>query len=146
MRIHHVGAVVRSLEEAVPLYTAALGLVQQTPIIDDPVQQARLVMMADPGGGPGYELIEPLGESSPLASQARRGANPAHTAFEVADLDAELTRLRSLGALIVQAPAPALLFGGARVAFVFLRSRDLIELVEAVRTGPGGWRPSHPHA
>jgi methylmalonyl-CoA/ethylmalonyl-CoA epimerase len=140
MRIHHVGAVVRSIEEALPYYVAALGLKPETPIVDDPTQKARVVMLADPGGGPGYELVEPLGADSPLAPQARRGSNPAHTAFEVVDLDAELVRFASLGAMIVQAPAPALLFGGARVAFVFLRTRDLIELVEVEATGPGGWR------
>jgi methylmalonyl-CoA/ethylmalonyl-CoA epimerase len=146
VRIHHVGAVVRSVAEALPHYTTVLGLQQQTPIVDDPVQKARLVMLADPGGGPGYELIEPLGDDSPLASQAKRGSNPAHTAFEVTDLDAEIVRLRSLGVLLVQAPAPALLFGGARVAFVFLRTRDLVELVEAPQTGRDGWRPSPSHA
>ncbi len=146
MRIHHVGAVVRSIDEALPHYVQTLRLEQQTPIIEDPVQKARLVMLADPRGGPGYELIEPLGADSPLAPQARRGSNPAHTAFEVEDLELELERLRSLGALTVQAPVPALLFGGARVAFVFLRTRDLIELVEADQTGVGGWRPDRTHA
>ena len=140
MRIHHVGAVVRSVAAAIPHYVGVLGLIPETEVIEDPVQKARLVMLADPRGGPGYELIEPLGPDSPLASQARRGSNPAHTAFEVDAIDSELERIRGLGALIVQAPAPALLFGGARVAFVFLRTRDLIELVETSPNGAGGWR------
>lgn len=141
MKIHHVGAVVPSIQNALPLYVGALGYVQATEVVHDPEQDAHLVMLEPPEGGPGYELIEPASDDSPLAKQAKRGGNPAHTCFEVADLEAELERLRGLRAMVVKAPAPAVLFGGARVAFVFLPTRDLIELVEVESTGPGGWRP-----
>lgn len=143
MRIHHIGAVVPRIEHAMQTYVDVLGLKQETPIVEDPIQRARLVMLADPAGGPGYELIEPLTEDSPVAMQAKRGVNPAHTCFEVDDIEAEIDRLQTLGARVVQSPAAACLFGGARVAFVFLRSRDLIELVEVGATGPEGWRPRH---
>lgn len=130
MRLHHVGVVVRSLEQALPHYERALRMTRTTGIVHDPAQDANLIMLAGPDGGPGLELIEPASESSPVARQAKKAGGPAHTCYEVDDLEGEIARLRGEGALLVQAPTPAVLFGGRRVSFLFLRTRHLIELVE----------------
>ncbi len=131
MRLHHVGVVVPSITDALAHYRTALNLEPTGSPVYDPHQDARVVMLADAADGPGLELIEPGSPTSPVARQAERGGGLAHTCYEAADLEAELARLRAAGAMPVRAPAPAVLFGGRRVAFVFLRTRHLIELLEA---------------
>ncbi len=134
MRIHHVGIVVPSIENAINEYTDGLGLVQQTEVVYDPHQDCHLVLLGD--GFASAELIEPASPDSPAARQADNGGGYAHVCYETSDLGAEIERLRKRGALLVTEPTPAVLFGGRRVAFIYLSSRQLIELVEAV--GGGG--------
>lgn len=131
MKLHHVGVVVPSIERALEHYRAVLRLEPATPVVYDPAQNANLLMLAAPGGGPGLELIEPAAATSPVARQAAgRGGSLAHLAYEVGDIEAEIARQREAGALTVREPVPAVLFGGRRVAFLYLRTRHLIELVE----------------
>ena len=130
MRLHHVGVVVPSIEKALEQYRAVLQMEPIAPAVYDPAQDANLIMLEVPGGGPGLELIEPASEASPIARQARRGGL-AHICYEVADIEAEVSRQRRAGALTVREPVPAVLFGGRRVAFLYLRTQHLIELVEA---------------
>lgn len=131
MRLHHSGVVVRNMDQACAHYEAVMGLVVTEGPVYDPAQDATLLMMRPPGGGPGVELIAPASKDSKVAGQAARGGGLVHTCYEVDDLDAELLRLRDAGAMPVMEATPALLFGGKRVAFLMLRTRHLIELVEA---------------
>lgn len=130
MKVHHVGIVVPSIEAVLDEYTAGLGFTQATQVVFDPEQDCRLVLLTGAGDVAGIELIEPASDDSPVARLAKRGGGYAHICYQVGDLDAEVARLRERGAVLVQKPTPAVLFDGRRVAFMFLRSRQLIELVE----------------
>ncbi len=134
MKIHHVGVVVPSIKDYLHYYTEILGFTQVSPIVHDPVQDVRLTMLADGGGttgnGAGIELIEPASPASPVAARAAEGGGLAHICYQVDDLDKEINRLRSLGAILVRKAAPAVLFCGKRVAFLFMKGNNLIELVE----------------
>jgi methylmalonyl-CoA/ethylmalonyl-CoA epimerase len=139
MRLHHVGVIVPSIDEALEHYRAVLRMepaAGAAAAVYDPVQDANLIMLEPPGGGgPGIELIEPASAASPVAKQAGRGGGLAHLCYEVNDIEAEVARQREAGALTVREPVPAVLFGGRRVAFLYLRTRHLIELVEADTDG-----------
>jgi FkbH-like protein len=130
MKLHHVGIGVPSISMAIDYYRAVLQMEPTGSIVFDRLQDAKLVMLQGPGGGPGIELIEPGSADSPVAGQARRGGI-AHTCFEVENVDTEINRLREAGALVVREPMPAALFGGRRVAFLYLKGGHLVELVEA---------------
>jgi hypothetical protein len=55
-----------------------------------------------------------------------------HLAFEVDDLDETLSTARSqLGALVLRPPTPAPAFGGRRIAFVMMRNRAVVELIDS---------------
>jgi methylmalonyl-CoA/ethylmalonyl-CoA epimerase len=131
VKIHHVGVIVPSIDLAMPYYVEMLELRRATETVFDPEQDANLVLLEAGGGAPGVELIEPVSEASPVRKQANAGGGYAHICFEVADIVAEVTRMRRSGALTVQSPTPAILFGGRRVAFLFLPTSQLVELVEA---------------
>jgi methylmalonyl-CoA/ethylmalonyl-CoA epimerase len=131
VKIHHVGVIVPSIDLAMPHYVKMLEMKHASETVFDPEQDANLVLLQASGGGPGIELIEPASETSPVRKQANAGGGYAHICFEVADIVAEVARMRRSGALTVQSPTPAILFGGRRVAFLFLPTGQLIELVEA---------------
>src|SRR4051794_3904940 len=68
------------------------------------------------------ELLEPLGEGSPMRAFLNR--NPAggliHLALKVVDLDAAITRVTAAGGRLVVAPVPDVAFQERRIAFVYL--------------------------
>jgi hypothetical protein len=46
-------------------------------------------------------------------------------------MELEIDRLAQLGSRIISGPKSAVAFSGRRVAFVFTRDREVVELVEA---------------
>jgi methylmalonyl-CoA/ethylmalonyl-CoA epimerase len=105
--------------------------------ITDPVSDPRqrvTVCFAEMRGGTTIELVEPLGENSPvdaIIGSSRGGVY--HLCFEADDLDAELARFRAKRCVPLGKPVPAVAFGGRRIVFLLTPERDLIEIVEAPR-------------
>jgi methylmalonyl-CoA epimerase len=102
-KIHHVGVVVRSADEALKFYRDALGL----PVTDDRViedQGVRGVLLRI--GGSEIELLEPTREDTGVARfLATRGEGMHHICFESDDVDKELEGARRKGIeLIDQKP------------------------------------------
>ena len=97
------------------------------------------------GAAPKLELLEPTRPGSPVASFLdKRGPGLHHLAFEVADVEAEMARVRDAGfRLLSDAPRPGA--DGKRI--VFLHPKDtggvLVELVESVRPPPVWERVPH---
>lgn len=130
--MHHVGIVVASIDEAASSYEELLGVrVTSGPFVD-PLQEVRVVFLTrEQPDATAIELIEPTGETSPVAACLKRGGGMHHVCYVTRDLDNELVRLRSLGALLVRSPVPAVAFQGRRIAWVYTRQRLLVELLEA---------------
>ena len=135
-RIHHVAVVVRSLDDALPLYRDLLGLPLET-IMNIPQDRVRIAFLGI--GESKVELVEPTDDTTGVARfLANKGEGFHHVCFEVANLAQELTRLGIDGVeLIDSAPRK-----GAEGPVAFLHPRSchgvLVELIEA----PGGpaWR------
>jgi methylmalonyl-CoA epimerase len=135
-RVHHVAVIVRSLDDALPLYRDLLGLPLET-IMDIPQDHVRIAFLGI--GESKVELVEPTDDTTGVARfLASKGEGFHHVCFEVANLAQELTRLGIDGVeLIDSAPRK-----GAEGPVAFLHPRSchgvLVELIEA----PGGpaWR------
>lgn len=128
--LDHVGIAVADLDAAAAAY-AALGWQAEDGDEAVPAQGVRVRMLRG-GPGPGLELLAPVGADGPVARfLERRGPGLHHVAYAVADLDAEMARLRALDAPFVDA-APRPGHGGTRVAFLHPRWTGgvLVELVE----------------
>lgn len=126
--VDHIGIAVRSLEEGAALYRA-LGLdVAGTEEV--PEQGVRVAFI--PAGGTRLELLEPLGESSPIARHLeRRGPGLHHVALRVPDIRAAMEALSEAGfELLSEAPQPGA--HGCLVCFVHPRSAGgvLLELTQ----------------
>jgi len=99
--IHHVGVAVRDLAVAHDRYERLFGAtVEARERVEEQGVDALALML---GGAHGrVELLAPLADDTPVGRfLARRGEGMHHLAFAVADLPAELARLRAAGATLI---------------------------------------------
>ncbi len=113
--VHHIGIAVADLDEAIATYTRLFGatLEHREIVVEQGVEAASLRV-----GDGRIELLRALGSDTPVGKfLASRGPGMHHVAFEVAELPAELARLRSAGAHLIDDSPRRGLFG-LEVAFV----------------------------
>lgn len=130
MKIHHIGIVTADIENACKQYADFFDFKRATDIVTDPIHKSKLVLLANGDNSLSIELIEPVGEDSPVADFLNRGGGLHHICYETRSLVQSLNHMRSLGALLVSGPSPAVLFDGRPVVFVYTRSKELVEFVE----------------
>ena len=95
-KLDHVGIVVKSLEESLPIYEKILG-VKPISIRDVPTQSVRAAFF-EAGNGVVVELIEPLDSDSGVARfLEKRGPGIHHICFEVDEVDEELREMAEKG-------------------------------------------------
>jgi methylmalonyl-CoA/ethylmalonyl-CoA epimerase len=106
-RVHHVGLVVRRLEDGLAFWQDRLGLrvSKQATVADQGVRAALL-----PIGRSEIELLEPVDANGGVARfLAKRGEGLHHVCFETPDVGAELAGARQRGfPLIDETPRPGL--------------------------------------
>ena len=127
--IDHIAIVVKSIEEKLPLYTDLLGFHLQN-IEEVPHMLVRVAMLATKEGTTHVELVEPTTSDSGVARfLQKKGETIHHLCFVVADLQAELDRLKSRGVRLID-ETPRSGEGGSMVAFLHPESCHgvLIEL------------------
>lgn len=121
-RFHHVGLAVTSVREADP---AAKPIVNRT----EGVTMAFIDVH-----GVTVELLEPLGDESPIARSLEAGVKLLHLCFEVDDLDEALAAGRAAGFHRVSTPVVVPEWGGRRIAWTMSRVFGLVELAERPST------------
>ena len=131
-KINHVGLAVRDIEAFLRKTTPLYEGFSRGPLIVNERQKVREIFVTD--GATTIELLEPLGEGSPL--QAFLNRNPTggliHLALEVTDLEAAIARVTAAGGRLVVAPVPDVAFNERRIAFVYLGGQ-ITELIELPR-------------
>ncbi len=121
-RFHHVGLAVRSIQTVCP---ACEVIVEETQRVSLAFIQVHGITI---------ELLEPLGENSPIARSLASGVKLLHLCYEVPDLEAALELSRPAGFYRIGRPAAAPVFNNGRVVWVFSKELGLFELVEQGRT------------
>lgn len=132
LRLHHIGIVVENLVSHGAIYREFLGMIADSPIFEDPIQRVRIQFWKDPDGQL-LELLEPTAPGSPVTRALAKGGGLNHLCYEVADIADEVRIAIERGAVQVGEIAPAVAFGGRRIAFLFLPKANLVEFVEAPR-------------
>ena len=130
MKLHHIGVVVFSVKESGELYAEHLGMRALAPPVHDPLQRVIVQFWAQEGCSISIELIEPVGDDSPVAGFLGKGGGLAHLCYEVEDLEMALEDARQKGAIVISGPVPAAAFQQRRIAFVILRGIGVTEFVE----------------
>jgi methylmalonyl-CoA/ethylmalonyl-CoA epimerase len=128
-RIEHLGIAVENLATSIPLFEALLN----TPCYKQEGVASEGVMTAFFQVGPNkIELLEATNPDSAIAKfLSKNGPGFHHVAFEVEDIEAELTRLKNAGfTLIHESPKDGA--DNKRIAFLHPKSTNglLIELCQ----------------
>ena len=129
-RLNHVAIAVTDLAAAVRVYGDTLGAEVSAPVAL-PEHGVTVVFVALPNTK--IELLEPLGERSPIRPFLDRNPNGGmhHVCYEVDDIEAARDRLVAAGARALGAPA----IGAHGKPVLFLHPKDfcgtLVELEQA---------------
>ncbi|MCL4298379.1 MAG: VOC family protein [Anaerolineae bacterium] len=122
----HVGLAVRSIEDT-------LNGDGKAAVFSDDIQKVSVAFIRM--SGIKVELIEPLGEKTPVALSLQKGQQLVHLCFRVPDIEAAIQVGREYGFHCIARPVPAVAFGCRRIAWLFSRTYGLVELVEMERHG-----------
>jgi methylmalonyl-CoA epimerase len=115
LNVHHLGIAVQDLDAAILIYADMFGatLEHRERVEDQGVEAASLRI-----GDFRIELLQPLGPETPVGKfLAKRGPGMHHVAFQVADLAAELERMKAHDVLLID-EKPRLGMFGLQVAFI----------------------------
>ena len=128
-RIDHIGIAVEDLDAAIALHEQTYGMevVHRETVAAQGVEAVLLDV-----GENHVELLRPLADDTPVGRfLARRGPGLHHVAYQVADIEAALARLRDLGARLID-ETPRTGIRGSRVAFLHPATAGgvLTEIVE----------------
>ena len=130
-RVNHIAIAVPDLDAAVRRYREMLGA--SVSDVQELAEHGVRVVFVD-AGNTKVELLEPLGEASPMASFLERNPDGGmhHICYEVADIEAAVRRLIDEGARVLGDGNPKT--GAHGLPVVFLHPKDfdgtLIELEE----------------
>jgi lactoylglutathione lyase len=127
MRFLHTSITVRNMEESLQFYTEVLGLeFERRRTI--PENHAEIAFVRDPASGARVELTHWDGKD-----QFDPGEQLDHLAFEVAELDRFLLKVRAKNVRVAKEPY-RLSGGTSRIAFILDPNDVWIELIEHAPT------------
>lgn len=131
LHLHHIGFVVPSIDDAISDFVSLLSTEWDGNIFNDPLQRVKVTFLRSPvPGNAKIELVEPLGDCSPVVRFLKTGGGLHHLCYEVADLRYQLKEMHSRGALIVRRPLRAVAFENRLVGWVLTSNKLLLELLE----------------
>lgn len=131
MKLHHIGKVVKDLDEAVKYHRETFGLEPMGGKVVDPIQKVEVVLLNTGFGEDAtIELIKPLSEDSPVNKFLKKGGGLHHLSFQVEDIQTAVQELRQQGALILGDVVPSAGHNKYPSVWLYTRSREIVELIE----------------
>lgn len=118
-KFEHIGLVVKSIHEISG---------DKAEIHTDSIQKVHVAFVDMHGVR--VELIEPLGDDSPVAASLAKGQKLLHLCYRVPDLENAIQYSRARGFHCIARPVPAVAFTGKPIAWLFSKKYGLVELVE----------------
>jgi len=126
-RLNHVGVATPSIEKAITYWRDIMGATKVHEPFDMPTQGVRVCFVDTPGengtAGTQIELIEPLGENSPIHGFIAK--NPAggqhHMCYEVPDIHAAKAYFEGKGAKVLGEPR----IGAHGTLIFFVHPKDM---------------------
>lgn len=130
MRFHHIGLVVSNITNSLNELKQFISFKEIALPTLVGSQKVNVCFLNMDGGF--LELIEPIGDDSPVSSFASKGGGIHHICFEVKDIHLAISKMKDNGATVIV--EPVLGFENRLIAFVFLKLKNtncnLIELAE----------------
>ena len=129
MILHHIGIVVKNIQESLGELTNYLNFESTT--VPSLVGSQKVNICFLKTNNVFLELIEPAQENSPISDFVKKGGGYHHLCFEVDDIHQEVEKMVKSGARLVVKPVIG--FENRLIAFLFLKMENtkcnLIELV-----------------
>ena len=129
MKINHLGIAVKNIEASALMYKKSLGWTRVTDLIYDPIQKVNILFMIDDHNNK-YELLEPVGDASPINKLLDRHISLYHFCYEVEDIIGKIKELKENGFSLISGPVEAVAFNYNLIAFLINKDSLIIELVE----------------
>ena len=130
MKFHHIGLFVDSLERGVSEISKIYRIKHIGNSIEDNLIGVKIIFLKD-SSGIVYELVAPLGDSSPVTGVLKRGHGFLnHVAYTTDQFDYELLRLRKQRIIQLGYAKKAKAFNGRRVAFFLTKLHYILEIIE----------------
>ncbi|GLI99315.1 methylmalonyl-CoA epimerase [Sphingobium sp. BS19] len=139
-RLNHIGVATPSLAASIAYYRDVMGATHIHEPFDLPAQGVKVCFVDTPGengtNGTQIELIEPLGENSPIHSFIAK--NPAggqhHMCYEVPDIHAAKAWFESKGAKVLGEPR----IGAHGTLIFFVHPKDMNGVLTEIMETPNG--------
>ena len=133
-RLNHVGVATPSIADSIVLYRDVMGATAIGEPFDLPAQGVRVCFVNTPNTQ--IELIEPLGDTSPIAAFLAK--NPAggqhHLCYEVPDIAEAVAWFRDRGVKVLGEPR----IGAHGTPIVFLHPKDMGGVLTEIMETPKG--------
>jgi methylmalonyl-CoA epimerase len=130
MRLHHIGIVVNNIQESLGELTQFLDFQETSVPIKVKSQKVNVCFLKT--SDVYLELIEPIGDDSPVKKKSESGGGFHHLCFEVDDIFGEIEKMVKNGARVIVEPTKG--FEDRLIAFVLLNMKNtncnLIEFAE----------------
>jgi methylmalonyl-CoA/ethylmalonyl-CoA epimerase len=125
-KIDHIAIAVQNLESALETFRNVLGCAPGSITIEDvPSEKVRVAFI--PVGETKIELLQPLGDDSPISKfLAKNGDGMHHIALQSDDIDAETARIASLNITTLGVPKEGA--GGKRIVFLHPKETNRVLL------------------
>lgn len=130
LKIHHIGIVVKKINEVSDVLETNLGFNEKSIPFEDIFQKVKVLFLSM--GSIKIELIQPLTSDSPIQQFLEKGGGIHHIAFESEDFDIDLKKLLDVGAKPLQ-KEPTEGFEKRRI-FFFYMPKSGIKVIELIET------------
>ena len=128
MKLHHIGYAVRDIQESVSQFKL-LGFEQHNEITDDTERNVKICFIRNQDTL--IELIAPLTPKSPVSVWlGKNDCSPYHLCYESRNIHEDIRYFKENGAKEIQKPLAAPAIEKNLVAFLYLSSVGIVELLE----------------
>jgi len=130
MKIHHIGIVVNNIQDSLGEFSKFIKFDETT--IPTLIGSQKVNVCFMKLGELRIELIEPVGNDSPVLNFLEKGGGFNHICFEVENLSQTIDEMTKKGGRLIVSPVKG--FEERQIAFIFLNMKktnfNLIELAE----------------
>ena len=133
MEMHHVGYLVRNIDQSCKDILSSVDEYYTTKTVYDKEQEAfiKFVWLENHIGTSCLELVQPGSKNKKLIALIdKKGDHLYHICYETQNFDFEYEKMLSNGAIMIKDKKKAIALNNRLVAFFFLRSGLIIELLQ----------------
>ena len=128
LSFHHIGLLVKDINISIEHYSELFGTENISKLYRIDSQKVNVCFVTI-GDGSFIELVEPLGELSPVYNLLKKRTSYYHMGYKVENIEASIAKLEAMNYKTMEI-FDSEAFDGKRCVFLFSPEAHLIELIE----------------